>query len=90
MKFYFLCHILMMNFDVKFTQNYAFWKFLILIWDKTYFRPYIFMRFPFWSLTFFFTVFSPYPEKRVSFLSLPLHHRQKLHGWQTTKLRSLK
>ena len=50
---------------------------------KTHFRPYIFTWFPLWSLTFFFTTFSPYPEKRVSFLSLPLHHRRKLHMWQT-------
>ena len=62
----------------------------INIWDKTYFRPYIFTQFPFWSLTFFFTAFSPCPEKRVSFLSLPLHQRQKLHRWQTAKLSSLK
>ena len=28
-------------------------------WDKTFFRPYIFTRFSLWSLTFFFTAFSP-------------------------------
>ena len=35
--------------------------------DKTYFRPYIFTRFPLWSLTFFFTAFSPCLEKRLLF-----------------------
>ena len=51
-----------------------------LIRDKTYFRPYIFTRFPLWSLTFFFTAFSPYPGKCVSFLSLPLHQRWNSHS----------
>ena len=41
------------------------------------------MRFPLWSLTFISTVFSPYPKKRVSFLSQLLHQRQKMHTWQT-------
>ena len=35
--------------------------------DKTYFRPYIFTRFSLWSLTFFFTAFSPCLEKRLLF-----------------------
>ena len=34
---------------------------------KPFFRPYIFTRFSLWSITFFFTAFSPYPEKRISF-----------------------
>ena len=36
-------------------------------WDKTYFRPYIFTRFPLWSLTFFFTAFSPCLKKHLLF-----------------------
>ena len=48
-------------------------------WRKSHFRPYIFRRFPLWSLDFIFTAFSPYPEKRFSFLSLPLHQRRKMH-----------
>ena len=59
-------------------------------WDKTYFRPYIFTRFSLWSLIFFFTAFSPYPGKRVSFLSLPLHQRQNSHNWQTEKIKNIK
>ena len=39
----------------------------IQVRDKTYFRPYIFTRFPLWSLTFFFTAFSPCLEKRLLF-----------------------
>ena len=35
--------------------------------DKTYFRPYIFTRFLLWSLTFFFTAFSPCLERRLLF-----------------------
>ena len=45
-------------------------------------RPYIFMRFLLWSLTFIFTAFSSHPKKRISFLSMPLHQRQKMHTWQ--------
>ena len=32
---------------------------------------------------FFSTAFSPYPGKRVLFLSLLLYQRRKLHRWQT-------
>ena len=87
-KMYNLNHIIVIIFNCNHahTREYT----LVIIRDKTYFRPCIFTRFSFWSLTFFFAAFSPYPEKRVSFLSLPLHQRQKLHRWQTAKLRSLK
>ena len=54
-----------------------------IYWDKTYFSPYILTRFPFWSITFFFTDFNPYSGKRVSFLSLPLRQRRNSHCWQT-------
>ena len=42
-------------------------KFELKFRRKTHFRPYIFTRFPFWSLSFFFTAFSPYLEKRLQF-----------------------
>ena len=47
------------------------------------FHPYISTRFPLWSITFFPTAFSSYPGKSVSFLSLALHQRWKMHTWQT-------
>ena len=86
----------MMSTIIKFISTY-YMKWL-QIWifnkkknrDKTYFRPYIFTRFSLWSLTFFFTTFSPYPGKRVSFLSLPLHQRRNLHSWQTEKIKNIK
>ena len=43
---------------------------------------YIFTRFSLWSLTFISIAFSFYPEKRVSFLFLPLYQRRKMHTWQ--------
>ena len=49
-------------------------------WDKTYFSPYIFTGFPLWSINFFSIDFSPYSRKRVSFLSLTLYQRRKLHN----------
>ena len=39
----------------------------IFIRQKPHFHPYIFTRFPLWSLSFIFTTFSPYLEKRLSF-----------------------
>ena len=63
---------------------------LLFFWDKTYFSPFIFTRFSLWSLTFFFTAFSPYSEKCVSFQSLTLHQRRKLHSWQTEKNKNIK
>ena len=63
---------------------------IITLGDKTFFCPYIFTRFSLWSLTFFFTTFSLYPEKRVSFQSLTLHQRRKLHRWQTKNIKNIK
>ena len=40
---------------------------LIYFWWKPHFCPYIFMRFLLWSLSFIFTAFSPYLEKRHLF-----------------------
>ena len=34
--------------------------FFFFLWRKTHFGPYIFKRFPFWSIDFIFTTFSPY------------------------------
>ena len=56
---------------------------IVLFWREPYFRPYIFMRFLLWSVTFICTAFSPYLGKRISFLSLLLHQRWKLYRWQT-------
>ena len=40
--------------------------------QKCIFRPYILTQFPFWSLLFIFTTFSPYFEKHHPFQSLSL------------------
>ena len=58
-----------------------------LLAEITHFRPYIFRRFPLWSPDFIFTTFSPYPEKRFLFWSLPLYQRQKMHTWQMAELK---
>ena len=63
---------------------------LILNRWKSHFRPYIYTQFPLWSLSFIFTSFTPYPEKCVSFLSLPLYQRRKMHTWQTVELKYIK
>ena len=52
------------NKKVMWMQNK---KLIFFLGDKTYFRPYIFTRFSLWSLTFFFTAFSPCLEKRLLF-----------------------
>ena len=61
--------------------------FFFFFWRKSHFRPYIFRRFPLWSLDFIFTVFSPYPEKRFPFWSLSLHQRRKVHTWQIAEFK---
>ena len=50
---------------------------------KSTFLSLYFHTIPLWFLSFISTTFSPYPEKRVSFLSLPLYQRQKIYMWQT-------
>ena len=57
---------------------------------KTPFSPYIFRRFPFYSLHFIFTTFSPYLKKRFSFWSLSLHQKQRKLMWQTAGINNTK
>ena len=55
---FFLLYILL-YWHNKFHNIFTIIDVLIFYKDKTYFRPYIFTRFSLWSLTFFFTAFSP-------------------------------
>ena len=57
---------------------------------KSHFCPYIFRRFPLWSLDFIFTTFSPYLEIRFLVWSLLLHQRRKMHTWQMAELKNIK